>query len=99
MTAAVVKAKTPLIVGSAAIAGVAGGLAVRAQHKRSRSLAGRLGAAASKRGKAVDLNKMRKNVDFDKLAETAQKVGTYGRQVGDVANAVERASKVAKKNQ
>ena len=105
MSTAASKAKTPLMVGGAAIAGVAGvvgGAAIRnkIQSNRAGPVRKRLNGFhmpnMPKPGKAIDVDKMRKSVDFDKVASTAQRVGTYGRQVGEVAGAVERASKAAK---
>ena len=105
MSTAASKAKTPLMVGGAAIAGVAGvvgGAAIRnkIQGNRAGPVRKRLNGFhmpnMPKPGKAIDVDKMRKSVDLDKVASTAQRVGTYGRQVGEVAGAVERASKAAK---
>jgi hypothetical protein len=97
------KVKTPLMVGGAAIAGVVGGAAIRSkiQSNRAGPVRKRLNGFhmpnMPKPGKAIDVAKLRKSVDFDRVADTAQRVGSYGRQVGEVAGAVERASKAAKK--
>jgi hypothetical protein len=97
------KVKTPLMVGGAAIAGVVGGAAIRSkiQSNRAGPVRKRLNGFhmpnMPKPGKAIDVAKLRKSVDLDRVADTAQRVGSYGRQVGEVAGAVERASKAAKK--
>jgi hypothetical protein len=97
------KVKTPLMVGGAAIAGVVGGAAIRSkiQSNRAGPVRKRLNGFhmpnMPKPGKAIDVAKLRKSVDFDRVADTAERVGSYGRQVGEVAGAVERASKAAKK--
>jgi hypothetical protein len=97
------KVKTPLMVGGAAIAGVVGGAAIRSkiQSNRAGPVRKRLNGFhmpnMPKPGKAIDVVKLRKSVDLDRVADTAQRVGSYGRQVGEVAGAVERASKAAKK--
>jgi hypothetical protein len=99
VSTAVSKAKTPLLVGGAAIAGVVGGAALkdRMPGNRSNGLAKRFkGMSMPNPTKNVDLGKLT-NIDFDKVASTAQKVGNYGRQVDEVASAVKRASESAKK--
>jgi len=94
--------KTPLMLGGATIAGLAGAAAVRGkmEGKRTGALRKRVnGIRLPKPGKAFDLGKVRKGIDFDNVASAAHRVASYGRQVGDVADAVERASKAAKKGQ
>jgi hypothetical protein len=66
---AVGKAKVPLMAGGAALAGVAGGLALsNRQAHRHRSIKGSL-----------------KKVDSDDLAKAARKVGDFGAQIGELA--------------
>ncbi|MFL5871598.1 MAG: hypothetical protein ACJ75R_10980 [Solirubrobacterales bacterium] len=98
--AAVSKAKTPLIVGGAAVAGVVGGAALRDRLAKNRSngLVGKLKGISMPSGPAKpDLQGMIKKIDFDKVSSAAERVGTYGRQVDEVAGAVKRASESAKK--
>jgi hypothetical protein len=95
VSTAVGKLKTPLLVGGAAVAGVVGGVAVRSKTKSKRGPLSGLHMPGN--GKGIDLDRMRKSIDFDKVASTARRVGSYGRQVGEVATAVERASTAAKK--
>jgi len=97
--AALAKAKTPLAVGGATVAGVAGGLLLkdRVSQSRSRKLTRRIKSVSlPKPPKNVDLDTLRK-IDFDQVSKAAQRVGNYGRQVNEVATAVQRASESAKK--
>jgi hypothetical protein len=99
VTATVARVKTPLLVGGAAVAGAVGGAALkdRLTGSRSNGLAKRFkGVSMPNPTKNVNLEKLT-NIDFDKVASTAQKVGNYGRQVDEVASAVKRASESAKK--
>jgi hypothetical protein len=97
--AAVAKAKKPLAVGGAAAIGVAGGLVLRDRVSQSRSqmLTKRIKRVSlPKPPKNVDLDALKK-IDFDKVSKAAERVGNYGRQVDEVASAVQRASEKAKK--
>lgn len=79
---AVGKAKVPLMAGGAALAGVAGGIALGSrQAHRHRGLNGL---------KGIGLNGL-KGIDSDDLAKAAKKVGNFGAQVGEVAIEVRRA--------
>ena len=98
VAAAAGKLKTPILVGGAALAGVAGGAAIRNRlsSTRSRGLGQRLkNVALPKSSGGVDLDALTK-LDFDKIASAAERVGTYGRQIDEVAGAVRRASESAK---
>jgi hypothetical protein len=99
ISAAASKAKTPLMMGGAVIAGLAGGAALRDRLGNSRSAGVRQrlnGLRMPRPDKRLDLGKV-KDIDFDKVASAAQRVGSYGRQVDEVASAVKRASEAAKK--
>jgi hypothetical protein len=99
VAAAAGKLKTPILVGGAALAGVVGGTAIRNRitSTRSRGLGARLkNVSLPKPRKGVDLDALTK-LDFDKIAAAAERVGTYGRQIDEVAGAVRRASESAKK--
>jgi hypothetical protein len=78
------KAKTPLVAGGAALAGIAGGVALnrRAESKRP-----------TKRFRAVQLPKSLKNIDLDQLVEAGRRVRSLGEQVGDVADTAEKTRK------
>jgi hypothetical protein len=66
---AVGKAKVPLMAGGAALAGVAGGMALgNRQSHRHRGIKGRL-----------------EKVDSDDLAKAARKVGDFSAQIGELA--------------
>ena len=77
------KAKTPLVAAGAVLAGVAGGLAMRSQNHKSRNPLKKMSAPS------IDLSK----IDLDSLTSAAQRVGKIGQQVGDVAEAAEKARK------
>jgi hypothetical protein len=87
------KAKTPLVATGAVLAGVAGGLAMRGRNKTRNPLK-KMNAPSVPKGvsdsiKKIDLSK----IDFDSLTSAAQRVGKIGQQVGDVADAAEKARK------
>jgi hypothetical protein len=75
------KAKTPLIAGGAAVAGMAGGFALAANSRRTgrRTL---LGVSMPKPGSVVEATR--------NLASGAENVGTLGRNVGQLATEVRR---------
>jgi hypothetical protein len=81
VAAAASKAKTPLIVGGAAIAGVAGGLVAKNR------------VSSSKRGRRPRFSLPTRDgkLDLDAVASAARRVGAMGEQVGEIANALERA--------
>lgn len=77
------KAKTPLLAGSAALAGAAGGLALgamRSRHSRSHKVLG----VKLPQGKRV-------KVRSRDVAKAAQEVGTFGRHVGELATELRHA--------
>jgi hypothetical protein len=79
-THAVGKAKVPLLAGGAALAGAAGGLA--------------LGARQARRGKGIAKAIPRRpqmKVRSKDLASAAKDVGTFGAQLGSLANELQRA--------
>jgi hypothetical protein len=83
------KAKTPLLAGGAALAGVAGGVALKSRNQGRRPI-GKL--------KSVSLPKSLKNVDLGKLdvkslTDAARTVRSIGEQVGDVADAADKTRK------
>jgi hypothetical protein len=83
------KAKGPLLAGGAALAGLAGGLALN-RRNNSRSPLRRLHAPSLPSSvKRIDLSK----IDFDKLTEAAYRVRSFGEQVGEVADAAEKTRK------
>jgi hypothetical protein len=78
------KAKTPLVAGGAALAGIAGGLALKSRTESKRP---------TKRFRAVQLPKSLKNVDLDQLIEAGRRVRSIGEQVGDVADTADKTHK------
>jgi hypothetical protein len=85
VAAATERAKTPLIVGGAAVAGVVGGLVVKRLNNGSRSNGMRL--------RDIPLPIRDGKLDLDAVASAAQSVGSFGQQLGDVANALKRVQK------
>jgi hypothetical protein len=78
------KAKTPLLAGGAALAGIAGGVALKSRTESKRP---------TKRFRAVQLPKSLKNVDLDQLIEAGRRVRSIGEQVGDVADTADKTHK------
>ncbi len=81
-TSAVGKAKVPLLAGGAALAGAAGGLA--------------LGARGVRRGKGIAKAlprrpQMKMKVSSKDLASAAKDVGSFGAQLGHLANELQQA--------
>jgi hypothetical protein len=74
------KAKAPLLAGGAALAGVAGGVALKSRSQNRRPI---------KRLKSVSLPK----VDLDSLTSAARQVRSIGEQVGDLADAADKTRK------
>ena len=79
VVAAAKEVSPPLIVGGAALAGVVGGLAVRARETRSRST--RLGGMLPFRDGQLDL---------DAIAAGAENASSVGRQVGQLARSLKQ---------
>jgi hypothetical protein len=80
------KAKTPLLAGGAAIAGIAGGVALKSRNDSRRPLNAL---------RSVSLPKSLKHIDLDQVIEVGRQVRSIGEQVGDV---VETAEKTRKKH-
>jgi hypothetical protein len=78
------KAKTPLMAGGAALAGLAGGVALKNRSDTKRS---------GKRFRAVQLPKSVKNIDFEQVIEAGRRVRSLGEQLGDVADTAEKTRK------
>jgi hypothetical protein len=74
------KAKGPLLAGGAALAGVAGGVALKSRSQNRRPI---------NRLKSVSLPK----VDLDSLTSAARQVRSIGEQVGDLADAADKTRK------
>ena len=89
MAAAGSRAKTPLIVGGAAAAGLAGGLAVLNRRRASRGLVERVRLAVSGRDGTID---------FESIAAAANGVSSFGERIAAVASALQRASEGVDKN-
>jgi hypothetical protein len=84
------KAKTPLIAGGTAIAGVAAGVVVKDRLDSSGS------KGPLKRLRGASLPKPARNlgkVDLDTVKSVADRMSAYGRQASDIAAAVEKTQK------
>ena len=73
-----------MVAGGAALAGIAGGVALKSRTESKRP---------TKRFKAVQLPKSLRNVDLDQLIEAGRRVRAIGEQVGDVADTAEKSHK------
>ncbi len=82
------KAKTPLIAGGTALAGVAAGavLKSRMNNKSSKNPLKRLSGVSMPK---PDLS----GLDLDTIKSTAERVSAYGKQVSDIAAAAEKTHK------
>jgi hypothetical protein len=78
------KAKTPLVAGGAALAGIAGGLALKSRTDSKRPI---------DKFRSVQLPKSLKNVDLDQLIDAGRRVRSIGEQVGDVVDTAEKTRK------
>ena len=83
------KVKTPLIAGGAALAGLAGGVALKSRTENRRPVEKLRMRALPKAFRSLDLGK----VDLKQLAEMGRKVRSIGEQVGDVADAADKTRK------
>jgi hypothetical protein len=83
------KAKGPLIAGGAALAGVAGGVALKSRDQNRRPIKRLSSVQLPKALKNVDLSK----IDLDAITEAGRKVRSIGEQVGDVADATAKTRK------
>jgi hypothetical protein len=79
------KAKTPLLAGGAAIAGIAGGVALKSRNGSSRR--------PLKALRSVSLPKSLKHVDLEQVIEVGRQVRAIGEQVGDVADTAAKTRK------
>jgi hypothetical protein len=86
---AAAKAKTPLIAGGAALAGLAGGVALKSRTEHRRPVEKLRTRALPKSLRNIDLSK----VDLHKIAEIGRQVRSIGEQVGDVADAADKTRK------
>jgi hypothetical protein len=78
------KAKTPLLAGGAAIAGIAGGVALKSRNDSRGPL---------KALRSVSMPKSLKNIDLEQMIEVGRQVRTIGEQVGDVADTAAKTRK------
>jgi hypothetical protein len=83
------KAKGPLLAGGAALAGVAGGAALKGRNQNRRPIKRLSSVSMPKSVKKVDLSK----IDLDAITDAARAVRSIGEQVGDVADAAEKTRK------
>jgi hypothetical protein len=83
------KAKTPLLAGGAALAGVAGGVALKSRNQGRRPIGKLKSVSLPKSLKSVDLGKL----DVKTLTDAARTVRSIGEQVGDVADAADKTRK------
>ena len=83
------KAKTPLIAGGAALAGLAGGVALKSRTENRRPIEKLRTRALPKSLRNIDLKK----VDLEAVMEIGRQVRSIGEQVGDVADAAEKTRK------
>ena len=84
------KARTPLIAGGMALAGVAAGAVVRSRVTASRSR----NPLARVRGISMPTPKIELNkLDLDQLKSAAERVSAYGQQASDIVAAVEKTRK------
>ena len=76
------KAKTPLIAGGTALAGVAAGAVIKSRTgSNGKNPLKKLGGMKSP------------NIDLDTIKTVADRVTSYGQQASDIANAVEKTQK------
>jgi hypothetical protein len=77
------------VAGGAALAGIAGGVALKSRNDSRRPLHALRSVHLPKSVKNMDLSK----VDVDKVMKTARQVRSIGEQVGDVVDAAEKTRK------
>jgi hypothetical protein len=83
------KAKAPLLAGGAALAGLAGGVALKSRTEHRRPVEKLRTRALPKSLRNIDLGK----VDLEAITEMGRRVRAIGEQVGDVADAAEKTRK------
>ncbi len=81
------KAKVPLIAGGTALAGAAGGAALRSRAGASKS------KNPLKRMGNLSMPKSASKLDLDTVKNAAERVSAYGQQASDIASAVEKTRK------
>lgn len=87
------KAKTPLLAGGAALAGIAGALVMRDRNKTRNPLK-KMSAPSMPKGMSKSLSKVDlSKVDIESLTSAGRRVGKIGQQVGAVAEATDWARK------
>jgi hypothetical protein len=79
------KAKTPLVAGGAALAGLAGGVALKNRTEAKRR--------PTSRFRSVQLPKSLKNIDLEQIIDAGRRVRSIGEQVGDVADTADKTRK------
>jgi hypothetical protein len=72
------------VAGGAALAGIAGGVALKSRNDSRRPLKGL---------RSVSLPKSLKNIDLEQVIGAGRRVRAIGEQVGDVADTAEKARK------
>ena len=75
--------------GGAALAGIAGGVALKSRNDSRRPLKALRSVQLPKSVKNVDLSK----IDVDAVMDAARQVRSIGEQVGDVVDAAEKTRK------
>jgi hypothetical protein len=83
------KAKTPLLAGGAALAGVAGGVALKSRNQSRRPIKSLRSVSLPKSLKNADLSKL----DLNAVTDAARRISSIGEQVGDVADAADKTRK------
>jgi hypothetical protein len=83
------KAKTPLVAGGAALAGIAGGVALKSRTENRRPVGKLRTRKLPESLRSIDLGK----VDLDAITHAAKRIRSLGEQVGDVAEAAEKTRK------
>jgi hypothetical protein len=78
------KAKTPLIAGGAALAGLAGGVALKSRTENRRPV---------KNLRSRSLPRSLKNIDLETITSAARRMRSIGEQVGDLADAADKTRK------
>jgi hypothetical protein len=77
------------VAGGAALAGIAGGVALKSRNESRRPLKALRSVQLPKSLKNVDLSK----IDVDAVMDAARQVRSIGEQVGDVVEAAEKTRK------
>ena len=83
------KVKGPLLAGGAALAGLAGAVALKSRTEHRRPIDKLSTRALPKALRNIDLGKL----DLDKITEAGRRVRSIGEQVGDVADAAAKTHK------